>query len=371
MKEVTVCICGGGALGHVLAGVISSKGYKVNLLTNRPSKWSQSVVVEDLKGRMYEGCLNGISDDPQEVIPEANMVILCLPGYLINEMLYKIKFHLSPDTLVGSVVSSTGFFVSAISHLGDSARLFGFQRVPFIARVREYGRSAQLLGYKSSLNIAFLPEKFSARYLPIFEALFDTPVSALNHVLEATLTNSNPILHPVRLYRLFSSWKPEVVYPREFLFYEEWDDETSDLLIHCDAEFQKLLAALPSVEVKIPSLLDYYQSTDKRSLTDKIKSIDAFKSIKVPMKPAEGGYVPDFDNRYFTEDIPYGLLLIKCIAELADVNTPVMDRVLEWGQSVLNKEYVENHRISGKDIEEVSCIDKIVLQKLIGGKCPE
>ena len=38
--------------------------------------------------------------------------------------------------------------------LPSSTPLFGFQRVPFLARTTAYGRSAALLGYKPNLSIA-------------------------------------------------------------------------------------------------------------------------------------------------------------------------------------------------------------------------
>jgi hypothetical protein len=42
--------------------------------------------------------------------------------------------------------------------------------------------------------------------------------------------------------------------------------------------------------------------------------------------------VPDFENRYFTEDIPLGLCVYKGIADIVGVPTPVMDTVLAWAQ---------------------------------------
>jgi|GEM_PF-3225414 3-hydroxyacyl-CoA dehydrogenase len=43
----TVCICGGGNLGHVIAATLaSSQNYIVNILTNRPQSWRQELTVE-------------------------------------------------------------------------------------------------------------------------------------------------------------------------------------------------------------------------------------------------------------------------------------------------------------------------------------
>ena len=36
----------------------------------------------------------------------------------------------------------------------------------------------------------------------------------------------------------------------------------------------------------------------------------------------DGSYMPDFSNRYLTQDLPYGLLVQKGVAELCGVPTP-------------------------------------------------
>jgi hypothetical protein len=153
----------------------------------------------------------------------------------------------------------------------------------------------------------------------------------LKSYYEVSLTNSNPLLHPARLYTLWSHWHEGIVYPEESLFYEQWTDEASALLIQMDEEFQQLLCALPVTKGSIPTILDYYESTDAPSLTRKLRSIQAFKGIKAPMKQVAGGYVPDFGSRYFTEDFPYGLQIIQHQAQEHHVATPVIDRVLSWG----------------------------------------
>jgi hypothetical protein len=38
------------------------------------------------------------------------------------------------------------------------------------------------------------------------------------------------------------------------------------------------------------------------------------------------------DARYLVEDVPYGLVVTRGIAELAGVKTPVIDQVITWSQ---------------------------------------
>ena len=124
-------------------------------------------------------------------------------------------------------------------------------------------------------------------------------------------------------------------YDHQILFYREWDVASAQKLIDMDSEFMALLRRLPVREGVVPSLLDYYESHDAISLAEKIKSIASFQTITAPMKQIDGGWVPDFDSRYFTEDFPFGLKLIKDLAVENNIATPNIDMVLEWGMSKL------------------------------------
>jgi hypothetical protein len=133
---------------------------------------------------------------------------------------------------------------------------------------------------------------------------------------------------------MWKDWHEGVVYPEQELFYEQWTDEASQLLMAMDNEFFGLLSVLPVSKGSIPTILEYYESKDAASLTLKLQNIEAFKGILSPMKQVEGGFIPDFNSRYFTEDFPYGLRIIRNLAQKHHVNTPTIDRILEWG---LNK----------------------------------
>ena len=327
----TICICGGGALGLVVASVLyHTREVAVRLLTAHPQQWSKSIETIDSAGKIYQGELERVSDRAEDVIPQSDVVLLCLPGFLIEQSLRQIAPFVT-NQAIGSIVSSTGFFFQAHRILDHSASLFGFQRVPYIARVREYGHSADLLGYKQQLYMATenLPEDFEA----MWTGWLQTPVAHLSNYLEASLSNSNPLLHPARLYGMWHDWNGET-YKEQTLFYAQWDELRSEVYIVMDEEFQRLCK---TVGVVIPSVLEYYESTDAVSLTRKLRSIVAFQTIKAPMKQTGNGFVPDFESRYFTEDFPYGLQLIKDLALKNNLSTPMIDKVLEWGMCNINK----------------------------------
>ncbi len=316
----------------MVAGFLAAHGdCEVSLLTRHPERWQQKLAIKTPEGTVLEGHLKMISADPFEVVSDADIVLLCLPGFSIREVLQLIAPALSPETAVGSIVSSTGFFFEAFDILPAQTPLFGFHRVPFISRLTEYGHAADLLGYKPNLSIAIEQTDRKEALRATIEQLFQVPVRLLASYYEVSLSNSNPLLHPARLYSLWKDWHEGVVYPEESLFYEQWTQEASTYLIKMDEELQQLLDVLPVTKGSIPTILDYYESTDAASLTHKLQSIEAFKGIKSPMKAVEGGYVPDFSSRYFTEDFPYGLQIVQQQARKHDVKTPMIDEILRWG----------------------------------------
>lgn len=328
------CIVGGGSLGHIIAGWMSHKGLNVSILTRRPNEWRKSILIHTPKGD-FNAHLNRISSDPREVIPDSEVVLFTVPGFANQSELELIKPYLSDNTYVGGVFCSSGFFFEALKILSDNIKLWGFQRVPFISRIVNYGKEANLLGFKQSLNIAVErasnDEKESFRKW--VETIFDTKTILQSSYLEVSITNSNPLLHTSRLYTLFSEWDNERRINDNILFYEDWDEESADLLIKMDKELFQLIEYLPVNKTFLSPILDYYESHDAISLKNKISSIECFKGIKAPMTHDDRGWYPDYYSRYFTEDFGFSLRFIWELTRKYNVNTPYIDMVYEWGLS--------------------------------------
>lgn len=333
----TVCICGGGSLGHVIAGYLGAKGIGVNILTRRPGEWSKELAITTPDGNILRSTPSLVTDDPGTAIENAGIVLLCLPGYAIKGMLETIAPHVKEGTYVGSVFSSTGFFFEAMRIFGNDIPLWGFQRVPFIARTKEYGKSANLLGYKSSYSIAIENCNSKETFRSTIEELFDRPVTLLKSHYEASFTNSNPILHPARLYSLFAHWNRDIYYDHQFLFYEEWDKQASENLVALDHELFMILDKLPVTPGYLSPILEYYESNDTNALTRKISSIESFKGILTPMVRSEQGWQPDINSRYFQEDFLYGLRYIYETAHRLNIEVPVTDKIYNWGEALIRE----------------------------------
>ena len=54
---------------------------------------------------------------------------------------------------------------------------------------------------------------------------------------------------------MWKDWHEGMVYPEHTLFYEQWTEEASQLLIDMDREFFQLLSVLPVRKGSIPTIM--------------------------------------------------------------------------------------------------------------------
>ena len=332
-----IVICGGGGLGHTCSGVLSNNpGVTVDMLTNRPQMWSHEFTVNMPDGSKLTGNLDRISNDPAELIPQADIVFMCLPAYLVEDMVLRIRPYLDSRTITGSVVGNTGFSIHCHKHLPAGSKLFSFQRVPYVSRVVNYGHEANLLGFRDKLIMATENIGEKENFRSQVEGFFKEKTELAESFYEVTLSNSNPILHTGRIYSMWKDWdgKP---FDRCSLFYKEWTLEASQLELDMDREFFELLKKLNVSTKHIESLLEHYESKDAQGMTDKLRSIVSLSTILSPMKQVDNGWIPDFESRYFTEDFPHGLRTLYNLAQENGVACPNIEKVLTWGLSKLKR----------------------------------
>ena len=93
-----ICICGGGNLGHVVAGFVAAQSqYEVYVLTRQPERWSKELTIEAPDDTTYVGRLSGIYSNVRQAVSDADIILLCLPGYGIRDTLIQIKDYLKAN----------------------------------------------------------------------------------------------------------------------------------------------------------------------------------------------------------------------------------------------------------------------------------
>lgn len=327
-----ITVIGSGNIGTLMAAEMAHRGHSVTIYTSKPEKWQKEITVFSSKEKpLFSGTLAEVTSDLKQAIRNAGLIWITLPAHLFSPLSQRLTPLVERGQIIG-IVPGSGGAEFAFHDLIQSQKciFFGLQRVHSIARLKEYGKSVYMLGRKKELQLGAIPARRSAELTTVITSFFDIPCIALPNYLCVTLTPSNPILHTARLYSLFRDYKPGTSFSRNFLFYEDWNDEASALLIACDNELQRLCKAIPLELTDVKSLKAHYESPTITAMTRKISSIAAFKGLLSPMKEINGPWIPDFTSRYFTADFSYGLKVIKDISELFGVRTPSIDKIWNW-----------------------------------------
>ena len=216
--------------------------------------------------------------------------------------------------------------------------------MPYVARLHS---KDSVYGYKKPQIACSAINGDTARICKIVEEIFEIPCESVRNYLSISLTPSNPILHTSRLYALF---RDKTAFKSQIKFYASWDDFSSQILIDLDRELEKIAE---NFGINHTTIRTHYNAHSVESLTAKISSITSLKNIESPLKKCDDVYVIDKDSRYFSEDFPFGLCVLRGFAEIAQVETPTMDKVLQWYQGLFGVEYFdENGVFNGKDLDK-------------------
>lgn len=327
-----VTIAGAGNVGTQFAVHCAEQGCEVTLFTSKAGQVQRELSILDETGRVtHRGRICGATGDAERAFCGADLVFVTVPAMLMKRMAGLIEPHIRPGVMIGLIPGTGGGECAFWPCIQKGAVLFGLQRVPSVARLVEYGKTVRAVGYRPKLHAAALPGANTGACCALTEQLLGIKTLPLPNYLTITLTPSNPILHTTRLYRLFRDYRKGMVYKSVPLFYEGWDRESSELLLQCDDELQRLCRALEGFDLSyVRPLREHYESPTAEALTKKLASIPGFKGLKSPVAEVTGGYIPDFQSRYFTADFSYGLCILIQIAGFAGLELPCMQRILDW-----------------------------------------
>jgi hypothetical protein len=148
------------------------------------------------------------------------------------------------------------------------------------------------------------------------------------------------------------------------LFYQGVDPSTAELLQAMSDEVQaitsELADRLPDFKKnEVPPIYDWLLRSypnyisDGSTLQRAFNTNQAYAGLRIPTRSTgPDTFVVDYTARYLSEDVPYGLVVIRGIAELVDVRTPTIDEVIVWAQTRLGKQYMANGTLTGPDLAE-------------------
>lgn len=330
MKKI--CIIGGGNVGTLLAAEFAKKEFDTWIYTSNPQKWNDEITVYDNnEQKIFSVKGIHISNDLALSVNNAFQIWIVLPSFMFNSISRELDNIVTSNQTIVCVPGSGGAEFAFKNLIDKGCVLCGLQRVHSIARLKEYGKSVYVLGRKPSVQIGTIPALKAKEEATVISDLLDMPCEIMPNYLTITLTPSNPILHTTRLFSMFKDYHTDVFFDHNILFYEEWTNDSSVIMIKCDEELQELCRSFKELNLSgVKPLTVHYESDTPEKMTNKISHIPAFKGLTSPMIETENGWIPDFSSRYFTADFSFGLKVLIDIARVMKIKTPTMTMVWNW-----------------------------------------
>jgi len=380
-----VLICGGGNGAHVYAGLASSRANTevsvFTLFADEAERWNTLLqqggdfkVTVSQGGNVtdYTSKPKLITKVPDAVAADADIIILSVPAFAHAQYFTALKPFLKSGAVVVGSPGVPGFLFQFAHIMGDRANQFTlatFESLPWACRILEFGKHAEVLGVKDTLQIGLSIRDVKPNFDPhetLQSLLGPLPeLKAATHVLGVTLMSTNAYLHTSITY---GQWGPDSGFdgspvPEQPLFYQGVTDTGAKYLEAMSAEVNEIARHItkerPSCDLSsVITIKEWYERcyasdiTDTTSLKTCLVTNYAYRGLKHPCVKSNEGWTPDYKYRYMTEDIPFGLAVLRGIGEAAGVATPHIDDVLSWSQSCMGKEYLVDGAMKGKDLHE-------------------
>ncbi len=341
------CVIGAGNGGRAFASYLSAKGYPVNLY-NR----SLTRIIDICKkgGIKASGELNGffplnlVTQNLESAVKDVDVILIVVPASAHKEIAKEIAPYITQDQILllnpGRTFGAVEFRrIIEKNGISFSTFIAETQTLLFTSRQQKKNR-VEILKVKESVDFAAFPEKHTLFIHDTLKEVFPQ-LNPVDDYLQMTLNNIGMLLHPT-LSLLNSSAMDS---GRTFKFYTEGvTARTCEVLESIQVELNNIYEILGLIQMRFCDWANKVYGIKKKHIYDTIKSIKAYETILAPK---------NLVTRYFTEDVPTGLVPISSLASFLGINTPIIDSVISLSSILCGVNFRnEGRTIKGLRLEQ-------------------
>jgi opine dehydrogenase len=219
--------------------------------------------------------------------------------------------------------------------------------LPYACRIMSPGSVHVFHKVSDAVFLASLPASKKEEAFRSYTEIY--PGSRLyNNVIQTILQNGNNVIHPA--VSLLNAGRIES--PDDFLFYEEGVTPAAGRLMEAVDQERMAIARGFGLEILSEPETGYQQGYMlEKNYTTGYSKAPGFVGIKAPTH---------IDNRYFTEDVGYGLVLLEDMARVVGVKTPVITAIIQIVSVLLETDFhkhalrtLEQFGLGGMSKEEI------------------
>ncbi|MDI3534857.1 MAG: opine dehydrogenase [Thermosediminibacterales bacterium] len=339
-QDVKFAVIGAGNGGCAMAAHLALKGFDVTLY-NRSEKRLEPIRARG--GILLEGVhdsgfatIKQVTNDVEEAIRDADVIMVTVPATGHRDVARAIAPFLHEDQIVVLNPGRTGGaleFRNILRQSGLKKEITIAEAQTFIYACRVIKPAhVKIFSVKNEVAVAALPAYRTPKVVEILSKAYPEFKSASN-VLETSFNNIGAIFHPTPT--LLNTGRIETT-KGDFDYYIEGISPTvADILEKLDNERLKVASALG---VKAQSALEWLYETygaEGKNLFEALQNNKAYKGIKAP---------DSVNTRYIFEDVPESLVPISLIGKMLNVDTPILDSIINLACAAHNINYWETGR---------------------------
>ena len=377
MEKDMVAVLGGGNGGHAVAANLALNGYKVNFfeLPQFAESFERVLRTREIRieGISIDGTakLNLATTDIQQAIKDAEVIFVITPAFGHKAMAEFCAPFVQEGQIIVLMPGSGGSleFVKIFKQKKVKREIVFAESctLPYGTRLKGPGHVSVLI-HAVVLPTGVLPSRKTKEVITKLKQYYPTILPAKD-VLEAAINNPNPIVHPVAT--LLSATRIEHS-KGEFYLYAEgmtpsvarsFESLNEERLSLCKAMGYKLYH-WDNLDFRNYNLGETEEECRYRILNTSMDAAFGKDGIYAGIKMKGPEHLKD---RFITEDVPYGMVLLSTLGNLLGVPTPTHDAVIQLTSVINRTDYLK----TGRGIKELglSKLDKRSLKKfLLDGK---
>ena len=373
MGKDLIAVLGGGNGGHAVAANLSLAGFKVNFFELPQFSESFERVLRTKEIRIEGVSIDGIAKlniattDIQQAIKDVGVIFVITPAFGHQAIAEACAPFVQDGQIMVLMPGSGGSleFINIFKQKKVKREIIFAESctLPYGARLKGPSHVSVLIN-AVILPTGVFPSKKTAEVIPRLKQFYPT-ITPTKDVLEAAINNPNPIVHPVAT--LLNAARIEHS-KGEFYLYAEgmtpavartYESLNHERLAICKTLGYKLYH-WDNLEFKDYNLGETEEECRYRILNTSMDAAFGKDGIYAGIKMKGPEHLKD---RFVTEDVPYGMVLLSTLGDLLGIPTPTHGAVIQLASVINRTDYWKTGR--GMKQLGLSNLDKKGLKKFL------
>ena len=332
-----ISVIGAGNGGQAIAGFCAAMGASVCLYNHRKKRISSILKTGHihLTGVLdMIGNLDLVTDDLEQAVSFAEIIMIVTTASAHREMAHLMSPYLQDDQMIVLNPGRTLGLLEFCSILQEErpslkVNVAEAQTLVYACREQSPG-NVNIIGVKDRVLLAGRNREETNKIIDKLSSIYSVFIPSV--LAQTSLENIGAIFHPPVV--LFNAATIERNAP--FYFYRDMTPNVASFIQKLDQERLNLGKALGLNLMSVSDWIKYaYPTTEGNDLCERMRNNPAYHDILAP---------GSIFTRQLTEDIPTGLLPMSELARIVNVDTPLMNSIIDISASLLNIDFRKNGR---------------------------